>query len=60
MHIIIDIRALPQQDASSRRSGIAWASMWQRHRKDDVLSFLMYEHQLHIDGFNCIVAPEHF
>jgi glycosyltransferase involved in cell wall biosynthesis len=55
MHIIVDIRTTGPQDTSIVRAGRAWADMWQQHKSEDTISYLIYEHQ---DRFSdqCIVA----
>jgi glycosyltransferase involved in cell wall biosynthesis len=45
MHIIVDIRTTGPQDTSIVRAGRAWADMWQQHKSEDTISYLIYDHQ---------------
>ncbi len=56
MHIIVDIRTTRLQDTNIVRAGRAWARMWQQHKSEDTLSYLIYEHQEHFSD-QCIVVP---
>lgn len=60
MHIIVDIRTRAPHELLVPKVGIAWASMWQRQRRDDKITLLIYEHQEKLPWFHYVVAPGHY
>ena len=60
MHVIVDIRTTSPQEMMPVRAGIAWAHLWKKHKPDDIITFLIYEHQEKIDGFDTIVVDKPF
>jgi hypothetical protein len=59
MHIIVDIRTTGSQDTSIVRAGRAWADMWQQHKSEDTISYLIYDHQERFSD-TCIVVAKPF
>lgn len=60
MHIIVDIRTDSPQDILPVRTGIAWARLWIKHKKEDTISFLIYDHQDMVADFHTIVVGKPF
>lgn len=57
MRIIVDIRTASVHELIIPLTGIAWANMWKKLKKDDTISLLVHEHQFHVSDFPLITVP---